>query len=149
MRIVLQRVRVARVEVEGRCVGEIGCGFLLLVGVGKQDTPEDARWLARKIAGLRVFPDAEGKMNVALAEVGGSCLAVSQFTLYGDCRKGFRPGFTDAAPPEQGRAGFNRFVTDLREQGVDVETGVFQADMRVTLENEGPVTLILERENGQ
>lgn len=149
MRIVLQRVRVARVEVEGRCVGEIGRGFLLLVGVGKQDTPEDSRWLARKIAGLRVFPDDGGKMNLSLADVEGRCLAVSQFTLYGDCRKGFRPGFIDAAPPEQGRAGFDRFVEDLRELGVEVETGVFQADMRVTLENDGPVTLILERENAQ
>lgn len=149
MRIVLQRVRTARVEVEGRCVGEIGCGFLLLVGVGKQDIPEDARWLARKIAGLRVFPDEADKMNRALADVEGRCLAVSQFTLYGDCRKGFRPGFTDAAPPDQGRSGFDQFVTELREQGVKVETGVFQADMQVTLENDGPVTLILERENGQ
>lgn len=147
MRIVLQRVREARVEVEGDCAGRIGCGFLLLVGVGKRDTEDDARWLARKIAGLRVFPDAEGKMNLSLADVGGACLAVSQFTLYGNCRKGFRPGFTDAAPPDQGRAGFDGFVAALREQGVKVETGVFQADMRVTLENDGPVTLILEREN--
>jgi D-tyrosyl-tRNA(Tyr) deacylase len=149
MRIVLQRVRSARVMVDGQRVGAIDRGFLLLVGVGKRDVPEDVQWLARKIAGLRVFPDAKGKMNRALADVQGRCLAVSQFTLYGDCRKGFRPGFTDAAPAEQGRAGFDAFVAGLRDQGVEVETGVFQADMQVSLDNDGPVTLILERENGR
>lgn len=148
MKIVLQRVRRARVEVAGRVCGEIGRGFLLLVGVGRDDLPADAAWLANKIAGLRIFPDAEGKMNLSLADVGGACLAVSQFTLFGDCRKGFRPGFTAAAPAEKGRAEFDRFVCGLRDQNINVETGIFQADMLVTLENDGPVTLILERGGG-
>ena len=145
MRVLLQRVLEARVTVDGVTVGEIGPGFLLLVGVGKTDTPADIDWLANKIAGLRVFEDAEGKMNLPLAAVDGACLAVSQFTLYGDCRKGFRPGFTEAAPPEQGREGMDRFVAALRDKGLRVETGVFQAHMRVCLVNDGPVTLLLER----
>jgi D-tyrosyl-tRNA(Tyr) deacylase len=148
VRILLQRVSEARVEVEGRVVGQISTGFLLLVGVGHRDTAADGEWLARKIAGLRVFPDEAGKMNRSLAEVGGACLAVSQFTLYGDCSKGFRPGFTEAAPAEKGREDFEAFVKALRAQGPRVETGVFQADMRVHLVNEGPVTLWLERETG-
>jgi D-aminoacyl-tRNA deacylase len=145
MKIVLQRVRRAQVEVAGEVCGEIERGFLLLVGVGPQDTPADVAWLARKIAGLRIFPDCEGKMNLALDEVDGACLAVSQFTLFGDCRKGFRPGFTAAAPAEKGRRDFDYFVESLRAQGVRVETGIFQADMQVSLVNDGPVTLILER----
>lgn len=148
MRIVLQRVREARVEVDGEVAGKIGCGFLLLVGVGRKDTPADAEWLARKIAALRIFPDAEGRMNLSLPQVGGSCLAVSQFTLYGDCRKGSRPGFTAAAPAEKGRSDFESFVERLRGEGVPVETGIFQADMQVYLLNDGPVTLVLEREAG-
>lgn len=145
MRIVLQRVRQARVEVAGRCCGEIGRGYLLLVGVGQADVDADAQWLARKIAGLRIFPDEAGKMNLPLAEVDGACLAVSQFTLYGDCRKGSRPGFTEAAGAEKGRRDFDFFVDCLRAQGLKVETGIFQADMQVSLINDGPVTLILER----
>jgi len=148
MRVVLQRVREARVEVEGRVRGSIGPGFLLLVGIGKRDTADDLDWLARKIAGLRVFEDPEGRMNLSLAEVSGACLAVSQFTLYADCRKGNRPGFTDAAPPEIARPVFDEFVAALRALDVPVETGVFQADMRVHLVNDGPVTLVLERETG-
>jgi len=149
MKVVLQRVREARVEVEGRICGEIGRGFLLLVGVGKEDRPADAEWLARKISGLRIFPDAEGRMNLSLSEVEGRCLAVSQFTLFGDCTKGFRPGFTSAAPPEKGREDFDYFVQCLRSEGVEVETGIFQADMQVHLLNDGPVTLVLERVAGQ
>ena len=148
MRVVLQRVREARVEVEGHVTGSIRRGFLLLVGVGRNDGAADIDWLARKIAGLRVFEDDSGRMNLGLAEVSGACLAVSQFTLYADCRKGNRPGFTDAAPPEAARALFDAFVASLRAQGVPVETGIFQADMQVHLVNDGPVTLLLERENG-
>jgi len=135
----------ARVDVAGETVGEIGPGLLILVGVGHGDTSAEIDWMARKIAGLRVFEDGEGKMNLSVRDVGGACLAVSQFTLYGDCNKGFRPGFTDAAPPEAGRAGFDAFVAALRARDVPVETGVFQADMRVHLTNDGPVTLVLER----
>ncbi|MGA0333492.1 MAG: D-aminoacyl-tRNA deacylase [Kiritimatiellia bacterium] len=149
MKVVLQRVREARVEVEGRICGQIELGFLLLVGVGREDLPADAEWLARKIAGLRIFADAEGRMNLSLSEVGGACLAVSQFTLFADCRKGFRPGFTAAAPAEKGRSDFDFFVQCLRAQGVEVQTGIFQADMQVHLLNDGPVTLILEREGGK
>lgn len=148
MKVVLQRVRKARVEVNGAVAGQIDRGVLLLVGIGKKDLPPDAEWLARKIAGLRIFPDADGRMNLALSDVGGSCLAVSQFTLYADCQKGYRPGFTDAASPEKATAAFDRFVELLRNQNLNVETGIFQADMLVTLENDGPVTLLLEREAG-
>lgn len=149
MKIILQRVRKASVEVDHIIVGRIDQGFLLLVGIGKQDTPADAEWLARKISGLRIFSDTEGRMNLSLSEVGGSCLAVSQFTLYGDCRKGSRPGFTAAASAEKGREDFDYFVTTLKGHGVSVETGIFQTDMLVSLENEGPVTLVLEREAGK
>jgi len=145
MRVVLQRVKEARVEVEGRVVGAIGAGFLLLTGIAGEDGPEEIEWMAHKIAGLRVFEDADGKMNLPLEAVRGACLVVSQFTLFGDCRKGFRPGFTGAAPAEQGKRGVDAFVAALRARGVSVETGVFQADMRVSLVNDGPVTLILER----
>jgi D-aminoacyl-tRNA deacylase len=149
MRIVLQRVSRARVEINQSCVGEIGRGFLLLVAAGPRDTADDLRWLAHKIAGLRVFPDAEGRMNLPLSAVKGKCLAVSQFTLYGDCRKGFRPGFTGAADPQTARGLFDLFVEALRDCGLEVETGRFQEEMVVLLENEGPVTLLLEREEGQ
>jgi D-tyrosyl-tRNA(Tyr) deacylase len=145
MRIVLQRVAQARVEVDGDVVGEIQHGLLLLVGIGHGDTQEDASGLARKIAGLRIFADAEGKMNRSVQDVGGQCLAVSQFTLYGNCKKGFRPGFTEAAPAEEGLRGYKWFVEALREEGVTVAEGIFQADMQVHLVNDGPVTLILER----
>jgi D-aminoacyl-tRNA deacylase len=148
MRVVLQRVSGARVEVAGETVGSIGRGFLLLTGMGPGDGPEVIGWMARKVAGLRVFEDGEGKMNLSLAAVDGACLVVSQFTLFGDCRKGFRPGFTGAAPAEEARAGVEAFVAALRGEGARVETGVFQAEMRVHLVNEGPVTLWLEREGG-
>jgi D-tyrosyl-tRNA(Tyr) deacylase len=144
MRAVVQRVREARVEVEGRVVGAIGRGLLVLLGVAREDTPRDADYLAEKIVGLRVFPDEEGKMNRSVREVGGAILVVSQFTLYGDTRKGRRPSFDRAAPPEQARSLYEYFVQALRARGIAVETGVFQAMMQVHLVNEGPVTLLCE-----
>jgi len=144
MRAVVQRVTQAKVEVDGAITGEIGAGLLVLLGVAKGDTPADAAFLAEKIAGLRVFSDQAGKMNRSLIEAGGAMLAVSQFTLYGDCRKGRRPSFDLAAPAEQARGLYERFVAAARRAGVRVETGIFQADMAVSLVNDGPVTLIVE-----
>ncbi len=144
MRAVVQRVAQAKVEVDGAVTGEIGAGLLTLLGVAKSDTAADADFLAEKIAGLRIFPDDAGKMNRSVIETGGAMLAVSQFTLYGDCRKGRRPSFDLAAPAEQARALYERFVAALRGAGVRVETGVFQAHMAVSLVNDGPVTLIVE-----
>lgn len=144
VRAVVQRVSQARVVVEGQTVGRIGQGLLVLLGVGKGDTPEDAAYLARKIAGLRIFADAEGKMNLALPDVGGEVLVVSQFTLYGDTRKGNRPSFIEAALPEEGRRLYERFCDLLTAQGLHVETGVFQAHMEVHLVNDGPVTIWLD-----
>jgi len=146
MRAVVQRVSEASVTVEGRVVGEIGRGFLVLLGVTHGDGEEEARVLARKIAHLRVFEDDAGKMNQALADVGGSVLVVSQFTLYGDARKGRRPGFTDAAPPDAAEPLVARFAGYLRQEGVPVAEGRFQAHMQVRLCNDGPVTLILDTE---
>ncbi len=140
----MQRVAQARVEVAGEVVGAIGRGFLVLLGVARGDTAADVAYLAEKTAGLRVFEDDAGKMNLALQEVGGAVLAVSQFTLLGDCRKGRRPGFTDAAPPELADALYNDYVTALRAAGVPVATGVFRAEMQVHLVNDGPVTLLLD-----
>lgn len=143
--MVLQRVSQASVVVDGETVGQIGGGFLALVGIGHHDTPETVDWMAEKTVALRVFEDNAGKMNRSIDEVGGGVLAVSQFTLYGDCRKGRRPAFTDAAPPEIARPLYQRYVGKLKEHGVAVETGIFAADMKVSLINDGPVTLILER----
>ncbi len=140
----VQRVSQARVEVDGQTVGQIGRGLLVLLGVGQHDTLEDAAYLARKIAGLRIFADAEGKMNLALADVGGGVLVVSQFTLYGDTRRGNRPSFVEAAPPAVGRRLYEQFCDLLTGQGLPVETGVFQAHMQVHLINDGPVTLWLD-----
>lgn len=144
MRAVVQRVSQAQVVVAGEIVGQIGRGLLVLLGVGKGDTPDDAAYLARKIAGLRIFADAEGKMNLALPDVGGEVLVVSQFTLYGDTRKGNRPSFIEAALPEEGRRLYERFCDLLTAQGLHVETGVFQAHMEVHLVNAGPVTIWLD-----
>ncbi len=144
MRIVLQRVKRAAVRVEGATVGEIGPGLLILLGVGRDDTPETARALAEKVANLRLFDDAEGRMNRSLLETGGASLCVSQFTLYGDCRKGRRPGFDQAAAPEEARRIYAAFVESLRALDVRVETGQFQARMEVELVNDGPVTLLLD-----
>jgi D-tyrosyl-tRNA(Tyr) deacylase len=144
MRAVLQRVSSAEVTVDGAVVGRIGPGLLVLLGVGKGDTEQDAEMLARKIVELRVFQDDAGKMNLSVKDTGGSLLVVSQFTLYGDTRKGRRPSFDQAAPPEEARRLYERFVEAARAQGVAVETGVFQAMMSVSLVNEGPVTFLVE-----
>jgi D-tyrosyl-tRNA(Tyr) deacylase len=144
MRAVVQRVTYARVEVDASITGEIGAGLLVLVGVTHGDTEADAEFLAAKILHLRIFSDEAGKMNRSLIDTGGALLAVSQFTLYGDCRKGRRPSFDAAAPPEQARALYEHFVSAARSSGIRVETGVFQATMAVTLTNDGPVTLIVE-----
>jgi len=144
MRLVLQRVSSARVTVDGEVVGEIGPGLLVLLGVTHGDTGAQAQHLAGKIAGLRIFEDGQGKMNRSVAEAGGSVLVVSQFTLYGDCRKGRRPSFDAAAPAEQARALYERFVEEVRAFGLPTATGVFQAHMKVELINDGPVTLMLE-----
>ena len=148
MRALIQRVSRASVHVDGKEIASIGQGFLVLLGVADEDGEAEAAWLARKIAGLRLFEDDEGKMNLALADVEGSVLAVSQFTLYGDARKGRRPSFTRAAPPAQAQELYDRFCTLLAAQGVPVEKGVFQAHMEVALVNDGPVTLWLEHDSG-
>lgn len=143
----MQRVSRASVTVEGRVVGAIGRGFVILLGVTHDDGQAQADWLARKIAGLRLFEDPEGKMNLGLADVGGQVLVVSQFTLYGDARKGRRPSFTDAARPEQAEPLVDYFAQRLRGHGLTVEMGVFGAMMEVEIHNDGPVTMMLEREN--
>jgi D-tyrosyl-tRNA(Tyr) deacylase len=145
MRAVVQRVSQASVNVEGKIVGAIGRGVAVLVGITHGDTEEQAEWLAQKIAGLRIFEDNEDKMNASLLDVGGAALVVSQFTLYADARKGRRPGFTDAAPPEIAEPLVEHFVQALRGYGVPVETGVFGAFMLVEIHNDGPVTILLER----
>lgn len=145
MRIVLQRVLEASVTIGDRVAGAIGPGFLLLLGVAPGDTIAEAAWLAEKVAGLRLFPDADGKMNLDLAAVGGAVLVVSQFTLYGDASRGRRPSFIGAARPEEAIPLYEQFVQLLREAGFPVATGEFGAEMRVALVNDGPVTLLLER----
>jgi D-tyrosyl-tRNA(Tyr) deacylase len=146
MRAVLQRVTRARVVVDGAVKGEIGPGLLVLLGVGKNDTDESAKYLAEKTANLRIFDDEQGKMNRSLVDVGGATLVVSQFTLYGDARGQRRPSFLAAAPPEEGKRLYEEYVKALRALGVRVETGVFQARMAVELTNDGPVTLLLDSE---
>jgi D-aminoacyl-tRNA deacylase len=140
----VQRVSRAEVRVGGESVGKIGLGLLVLLGVAKDDTEEDARYLADKIAGLRVFEDAEGKMNLALAGVGGAMLVVSQFTLLGDTRRGRRPGFDNAAPPELAERLYERFVALVAAAGIPVATGRFRQHMEVDLVNDGPVTLLVQ-----
>jgi D-tyrosyl-tRNA(Tyr) deacylase len=144
MKAVLQRVERASVEVDGHTVGAIGAGLLVLLGVAKGDTTGQADYLADKILNLRIFSDEDGKMNLSVIDRGGGILVVSQFTLYGDCRKGRRPSFDDAAPPELARPLYEYFVERLRAGGLRVETGVFQASMRVSLVNDGPVTLVID-----
>lgn len=144
MRAVVQRVSQARVVVEGETVGQIGRGLLVLLGVAQDDGAEEARWMADKLAGLRIFEDDQGKMNRSLVEVGGGMLVVSQFTLLGDCRKGKRPSFIGAAPPEAAEELYERFVDQARGAGVEVATGRFRTHMDVSLTNDGPVTLIVE-----
>jgi D-tyrosyl-tRNA(Tyr) deacylase len=144
MRAVVQRVTQAAVEVDGEVTGAIKHGLLVLLGVQRKDTKQDADYLARKIVGLRIVNDAAGKMNRSVIECEGALLVVSQFTLYGDCRKGMRPSFDQAAPPDTARELYEYFVTQLRGAGIRVETGVFQASMKESLVNDGPVTLICE-----
>jgi D-aminoacyl-tRNA deacylase len=144
MRVLVQRVAEAAVSIDGQTVGAIGRGFLCLVGVTHTDTEQAATRLAAKTARLRVFEDASGLMNLALPDVGGEVLAVSQFTLYADARRGNRPSFTDAAGPELGERLYEAFVADLRAAGLTVQTGVFGARMQVRLVNDGPVTILLE-----
>jgi D-aminoacyl-tRNA deacylase len=145
MRIVLQRVSRASVTIEDRVTGKIERGFCLLVGFTHRDTPAVVAWMAEKVVGLRIFSDAEDRMNLALSEVGGAVLVVSQFTLYGDAAKGRRPSFIDAARPETAIPLYEQFCSELRSRGLEVATGEFGAMMQVELVNDGPVTLILER----
>jgi D-tyrosyl-tRNA(Tyr) deacylase len=144
MRAVVQGVSSASVMVEGRVVGEIGRGLLVLLGVAASDTTADADYLAEKIAGLRIFEDGDGKMNRNVTKAGGAVLAVSQFTLYGDVRRGKRPSFDEAARPERARELYEHFVAQMRQRGLRCETGQFQAMMSVALVNEGPVTILLD-----
>ena len=144
MRLLLQRVSQASVTVDGNTVGSIRTGLLILAGMAKTDTEAEIDYLSDKVLGLRIFPDSAGKMNRNIVDAGGSLLVVSQFTLYGDCRKGRRPSFDDAAPPEQAQALYNYFVERLRRGPVPVETGVFQATMEVHLVNQGPVTILMD-----
>ena len=149
MRVVLQRVSKASVTIEGRVTGAIEGGFCLLVGFTHTDALEEVDWMAEKVLGLRLFTDANDKMNLGLSEVGGAILVVSQFTLYGDARKGRRPSFIDAARPEVAIPLYQRFVSQLRQQGVRVESGEFGAMMQVEIHNDGPVTLILDRDHAE
>jgi D-tyrosyl-tRNA(Tyr) deacylase len=144
MRACVQRVSRAQVAVGNEICGRIGQGMLVLLGVAREDNEADARWLADKLAGLRIFEDAEEKMNLGLAEVGGSMLVVSQFTLFGDCRKGRRPSFSEAAPPELAERLYQVFVDAVAAHGIEVATGKFRAQMEVELVNDGPVTLLLD-----
>jgi len=146
MRAVIQRVSRARVTVEARSTGQIERGLLVLLGVATADAEKDAEYLAEKIVGLRIFEDAEGKMNRSVSDIGGAMLAVSQFTLYGDARRGKRPSFDAAARPERARTLYEHFVEHVRSLGLRCETGKFQADMQVELVNDGPVTILLDSE---
>ncbi|MCX7926073.1 MAG: D-aminoacyl-tRNA deacylase [Fimbriimonadales bacterium] len=144
MRAVIQRVKWAEVEVNEQIVGRVEQGALILLGVHASDTAEQARWLAHKIAQLRFFEDETGKLNRSVLDIGGAMLVVSNFTLYGDCRKGRRPSFTESAPYEPGRALYEQFCAFLQAEGVPVQTGVYGAEMQVRLQNDGPVTLIVD-----
>ena len=144
MRACVQRVSEASVSVDGELTGRVGRGLVVLLGVGGGDGEAEVNWLAEKVVGLRVFGDEEGKMNRSLADVGGAMLVVSQFTLYGDCRHGRRPSFTDAAPPELAERLYEAFVARVRGMGIEVATGVFREHMNVSLVNDGPVTLWID-----
>ena len=144
MRAVLQRVQQASVSIGGGAVAQIGKGILALVGISREDSSEDLHWMARKIVELRLFDDGEGKLNLSLRDVGGQLLIVSQFTLYGDCRKGRRPSYSEASPPAEAENLYNEFIRIVRQLVPDVQTGQFQAMMEVSLTNSGPVTLILD-----
>ena len=144
MRVVVQRVSRGAVIVEGETVGEIGNGFVLFLGIREHDAESDLDYLVNKVANLRVFPDKQDKMNLSLLDIGGELLVVSQFTLYGDCRKGRRPSFVEAAEPLKAQQFYNLFVEKCKKKGIEVKTGQFQAMMEVEIHNEGPVTLILD-----
>lgn len=144
MRAVVQRVKSAKAEVDGRVVGSIRDGVVVFLGIAEADTNEDVAYLAEKIANLRVFEDDEGKLNLSVKEMGGAALVISNFTLYGDCRKGRRPSFTEAAGSEKGRIFYQHFVEELKRRSVPVATGEFQAYMQVHVQNDGPVTLLLD-----
>lgn len=144
MKAVVQRVKKAKVEVNGETTGSIDSGLLIFLGVGDGDSSKEVGWMAEKISGLRIFEDNEGKMNLSLMDVGGAALVVSQFTLYGDCRKGKRPSFASAAKPETANSLYEDFIELFRQKGIKTETGRFQAMMDVSLVNDGPVTLIIE-----
>lgn len=148
MRSVVQRVRSARVTVDGEEVGKIGPGMLVLLAAAPADGREQVRWMAEKLCGLRIFSDEAGKMNVSLADVKGAMLVVSQFTLYGDCKKGKRPSYSGAARPEHAEGLYKEFIEDVRNRGIAVQHGVFGAMMIVALENDGPVTLIVDSPGG-
>ena len=145
MKLVIQRVDSAKVEVEGKLVSQIGKGFLILMGVSATDDGSEIEWLAQKSVGLRIFQDAENKMNLSLKDVKGEILLVSQFTLYANCKKGKRPSFIDAALPEKAERFYNLFAEELEKNGIKTRKGIFGAFMKVSLENNGPVTIILER----
>ena len=144
MRAVVQRVSRASVTIGGEVYGKIDKGLVVLLGITHQDDQKDARWLAEKVAHLRVFEDEQGKMNRSLADIGGEMLIISQFTLYGDCRKGRRPGFSDAAPPDIAKPLYLFFEEEVKKKGIKAATGTFQAEMKVELVNDGPVTLLLD-----
>ena len=148
MRAVIQRVTQASVSVAGAVVGEVGAGVLVLLGVGRDDTPADAAYLAEKTAGLRIFEDAEGKMNLSVTDIGGGALVISQFTLFGDARRGRRPSFSDAAPPELAGPLYDDYCARLAAHGIPVARGIFQAHMAVALVNDGPVTLLVDSKKG-
>ncbi len=145
MRAVVQRVRQASVAVEGKMVGQIDQGLLVFLGVGKPDTQEEVLWLAHKIANLRIFSDDEGKMNLSVKAIKGAVLVISQFTLYGNIHKGFRPSFVDAAAPEIAEPLIDDFIKALQSEDMHVESGIFRADMQVSLINDGPVTILMEK----
>lgn len=144
MKVIVQRVNYAKCHIDGQVYSEIGKGFMLLVGVKDDDTLEDIEKVAKKVAGLRIFDDAEGKMNLNLAAVGGSILSISQFTLLADCRRGYRPSFIAAKRPPEADENYQYFNQLLREAGFEVQTGVFGADMKIEIENDGPVTIIVD-----
>ena len=146
MRAVVQRVSSAGVEIDGRTTATIGRGLVILLGICSGDSATDLLWMADKIVHLRIFPDGDEKMNTSLADMGGEMLIISQFTLYGDCRKGRRPGFSAAAPPEIAEPLYHQFVEEVRKRGIRVATGTFAAAMAVDLVNDGPVTLLLDSE---
>ena len=147
MRALIQRVTQAAVTVDQKTVGTCKRGFLVLLGVGPDDSETDAQWLAKKIASLRDFPDDDGKMGRSITDISGSCLVISQFTLYGDCRKGRRPSFIGSAHPDLAKPLYEHFVTLLSQENIPVETGIFAADMQVSLTNDGPVTLMIDTPN--